>query len=106
MTVILDEGVPRDLVSLLRSKGNDVVAFPKAWKGTKNGELMKLIGNGGFACFVTSDKNLPYQQNLGALPFSVVVLPVNKLEYLLQLIDTINAAISSATPGAAYWVDP
>jgi len=105
VTAIFDEGVPRGLLSLLAEKGCDVSAFSKAWKGTGNGELMRLIGEAGFDCLVTGDKNLPYQQNLAVLPFSVVVLPTDKLEDLLPLVGSISGAISAAVPGAALWVD-
>lgn len=59
MTAIFDEGVPHDLLAELRGAGCDVEGFPKGWKGTKNGQLLKLIAAGGFTCLITSDKIFP-----------------------------------------------
>lgn len=105
MTAIFDEGVPRDLLAPLQEAGSDVVAFPRHWKGTKNGELMKLISDAGFACLITCDKNLPHQQNLTKFRFSVVVLPTNKLDQLKLLIRQIGTVLATAQPGTASWLD-
>ena len=99
MTAIFDEGVPHDLLPLLRKAGCDVARFPKQWKGTKNGRLLQLIEDAGFACLITSDKNMAYQQNLTARPFAVVVLPSNKLEELKGAAERIADAIGGAVPG-------
>ena len=39
------------------------------WTGIKNGELLRLAEN-DFDVFITSDKNLRYQQNLAISPLS------------------------------------
>jgi hypothetical protein len=105
VSAVFDEGVPHDLLQQLRDVGTEVVGFPKAWKGTKNGQLMKRVEQAGFRCLVTSDKNMPYQQNLAQFPFAVVVLPSNKLDALQPIAERISAVIASAPPGAATWVD-
>lgn len=99
MTAIFDESVPRDLLPLLHRRGCDVVDFPKAWKGTKNGQLMALIEQAAFECLVTCDKNLPYQQNLSRLKFAIVVLPSPRFEQLKGLVDNIAIAIANSRAG-------
>ena len=43
------------------------------WGGVQNGKLLALAAT-EFDAFLTVDKNLQYQQNLTALPISVLVL--------------------------------
>ena len=69
------------------------------WSGVKNGELLVLAAT-GFDAFVTVDKNLPYQQNLTALPVSVVVLDAssNELPALLPLVHELERILAAMTP--------
>jgi len=105
VTAIFDEGVPHDLLAELHCAGCDVVGFPKGWKGTKNGQLLKLIAAGGFTCLITSDKDLPHQQNLPQVSFAIVVLPSNNLDDLRMKTELIYTSVTVALPGAATWVD-
>ncbi|WP_256871635.1 hypothetical protein [Nostoc sp. TCL26-01] len=43
------------------------------WRGTKDRELLALANIFPFDVFITSDKNLPYQQNLRNLSLRVFV---------------------------------
>jgi hypothetical protein len=54
------------------------------WGGVKNGALLALAAK-EFDAFLTVDKNLPYQQNLGNLPVAVIILEAysNELAALL-----------------------
>jgi hypothetical protein len=56
-----------------------------------------------FDVFVTVDRNLSYQQNLTAVPISVIVLraATNRLAELRLLVPEVLAAIGSAKPGSA-----
>ena len=51
--------------------------------------------------FVTVDRNLAFQQNLGALTIAVIVLraPTNRLADLKLLVPRLLTAIASAKPG-------
>ena len=72
MRLLLDESVPRRLGRHL--PGHDVkTVVEMGWGGVKNGVLLALAAK-DFDAFITVDRNLPYQQNLAALPVSVVVL--------------------------------
>ena len=71
-----------------------------AWVGgIKNGKLLALAAN-EFDAFLTVDKNLPYQQNLAALPVAVIVLDSlsNELSALLPLVPSHKRALASLTP--------
>lgn len=92
--VLLDEGVPRHLAAPLAAAGLSVTPYPRAWKQTKNGELLELAERGGFDILITSDKNIYAQQNLRGRNLSIIVLPTNRrrkvMERAADIIDTIN----------------
>ena len=62
------------------------------WSGVKNGKLLAFAAT-EFDVFVTVDKNLPYQQNLAALPIAVIVL-----DALLPLVPTLERVLASMKP--------
>lgn len=99
MRVILDECLPRRLGRLL--EGHVVTTVQgEGWSSVKNGELLKRIA-GVHDVFVTVDANMPAQQNLGGLSFSVIVLRAasNRMEHLAPLAPQIIAALEQARPG-------
>ena len=62
MKVLVDECVPLKLVRLLT--GHEfTTAQEKGWGSFKNGRLLALA-EPAFELFLTSDRNLQYQQNL------------------------------------------
>jgi hypothetical protein len=75
------------------------------WTSIKNGELLALAAQ-QFDVFVTVDRHLPFQQNLGVLGIAVIVLqaPTNRLADLKGLVPNLLAAILAATPGAVTTV--
>src|SRR5262245_31495804 len=60
-----------------------------------------------FDVFVTVDRNLSFQQNLVSLPIAVVVLQAktNRLADLRPLVPKLLAAIASAPPGTATFIE-
>jgi hypothetical protein len=53
-----------------------------------------------FDVFLTVDKNLPYQQNVGNLPVAVIVLEAysNELGALLPRVHNLEQALGSLQP--------
>jgi hypothetical protein len=97
--VLLDENLPIDLAAALT--GHEVVTVQQMkWDGIKNGELLRRAAS-EFQAFVTMDQNLPYQQNLPAVPIAVLLLhaPSNRLAHLRRLVPGILAALTDARPG-------
>ena len=45
----------------------------RGWAGLKNGPLLRLMRETRVEAFVTTDRNLEYQQNVAAAGFAVVV---------------------------------
>jgi hypothetical protein len=95
----LDESVPVRLGKALTEIGCRVVRFPNEWKGLKNGRLLDRLDGSGIGCLVTCDKNLQYQQNLERHGIALVVLPRQRFEDLLPLLDEIAGAITDIQPG-------
>ena len=92
MRVLLDECVDwrlaRDVV------GHDIrTARQMGWTAIKNGELLTLAAE-HFDVFVTADRNLSFQQNLGALSIAVIVLKAktNRLTDLRPLVPGLLSA--------------
>ena len=97
MRVLLDECTPRFLKH--RLPGQDVSTVQEmGWAGLKNGSLL-AAADGHFDLFITTDKNLRFQQNLKKYSFAVLLLPSNRMSVVLNLITEIEAAVNSVKPG-------
>lgn len=99
MKVLLDECVDWRLSRGII--GHDVkTARQMGWETIKNGELLTLASE-EFDVFVTVDRNLSFQQNLGSLPIAVIVLQArtNRLADLKPLIPSLLTAIEFAQRG-------
>ena len=75
------------------------------WTAITNGELLALASK-HFDVFVTVDRNLSFQQNLGAFGIGVVVLQArsNRLADLTPLMPRVIAAIEGVHPGVVALV--
>ena len=73
MLILFDHGTPRGIA---RALDHHTVREARAqgWDTLKNGELLKAAEDAGFGVLLTTDKNLPYQQNLAGRKIAVVVL--------------------------------
>ena len=105
MKVLLDEGVPRQLVHTLRE--HDVTTVPDAgWASAKNGVLLGLIERSGFHVFVTCDKNIEYQQRqLDRKPFGILVLSTNHWPSMRPYIEKVVEAVEGCQPGAVAKIE-
>jgi hypothetical protein len=104
MLILFDQGTPVPLRAFLI--GHTVkTASEQGWSSLTNGKLLDAAEAAGFELLVTTDKNLPDQQNLTLRRLAIVVLgnaqwPVLKLHVQLA-VDAINAA----SPGSYAVVD-
>ena len=73
----------------------------RGWAGLKNGPLLRFMREAGVEAFVTTDRNLEYQQNVAAAGFAVVVLVAvtNTLQDLLTLAPALLLALKHSRPG-------
>jgi len=91
MKILLDESLPRKLKNDFPANHEIFSVKDMNWLGKKNGELLQLIIENNFEIFVTVDRNLPYQQNLQRLPFTIMVLCAlnNRRDTLQKLVPAI-----------------
>ena len=105
MRILLDECAPRPLKRQLVEYDIKTVV-EMGWSGKKNGELLQLMSQEGFTILLTTDQNLPYQQNLQQAGVAVVVLVAqsNKLADLLPLLPDARKVLNTIVPGAVIEV--
>ena len=68
------------------------------WSGIKNGELLTLAET-QFEVFITTDKNLRYQQKLSQLKLAFILLPSNQVPVVETIIPAIEDALASIKVG-------
>jgi len=107
--VLVDECVPLKLVRLLTGHAFST-AQQKGWDGFTNGKLLALA-EPEFDLFLTSDRNLQYQQNLILLSFqSNINNPVKAGEGLdlgggrFQLAEGTFQRVSTASMESKSWL--
>lgn len=98
MRLLLDESVPRRLRQSLPAH-TVRTAVEMGWSGVKNGALLALAA-AEFEAFITVDRNLPYQQNVAALPIAVVILVADSIELhaLLPLVPRLEEVLAALQP--------
>ncbi len=97
MKILLDECTPR-LVKKRLSNYFVSTVQEMGWQGIKNGNLLEMA-DGMFEVMITTDKNLPYQQNLGNKRLSVIILPDNSARVVSKLIPLLEEALKEVQPG-------
>lgn len=97
--VLLDESIPEKLRAEFSSALTIETVRYRGWAGLKNGNLLRAA-EGAFDVFVTVDKNLQYQQNVGVRDLAIVVLDAQGTTFadLLPLVPAADAAISERRP--------
>jgi hypothetical protein len=96
--LLLDESLPRPLATLLT--GHHVRTVTEmGWTSLGNGTLLQQAA-AEFDVVLTADQNIEFQQNLKALPISVIVLvaPSNRLESLEPLVPKILHTLETLQP--------
>ena len=73
--------------------------YERGWATVQNGALI-LRAQASFDVFVTTDKNLRYQQNLTGRTLAIIVLPTTQWPKLRQQIDEIAKVVIAAEIGA------
>jgi len=86
MLILFDHGTPAPLRSFLR---NHTVKKTKdlGWDTLSNGELLRAAEEAAFEIFLTTDKNIRYQQNLADRTIAIVVLSNSRWPVVRQYVD-------------------
>ncbi|HEY3936832.1 MAG TPA: hypothetical protein VGL97_05355 [Bryobacteraceae bacterium] len=99
MLVLFDQATPVPIRPYLKEH-TVRTAFQQGWDKFKNGELLTAAEQAGFDVFLTTDKNMSYQQNLADRKIAVVVLGQQQWPHVRPHIQRVVDAINAATPGS------
>ena len=98
MKILFDQGTPAPLRREL--VGHSVeTAYERGWSTLQNGELITAAEAEGFEIFVTTDKNLKYQQNLKARSLSIVILLSTSWPRIQSALPAVLTAVNGAVSG-------
>lgn len=97
MKVFVDECVPLKLLKLLAGHHFSTMS-QKGWSGFKNGRLLALV-EPEFDLFLTSDRNLQYQQNLKGRKIAILLLSTNHWPTLKKHVELVQSALDKIHPG-------
>lgn len=109
MKLLLDENIPVKLKYRFIENGVEVfTARDMQWLGKENGELLRLMIENNFTCFITIDNNLTFQNNFINYPFGVIVLvaPDNTYETIMEFFDQIISETKEIFTGAKSVIYP
>lgn len=104
MLILFDQGTP---VVIRRSLPDHTVktAAEQGWSTLVNGELLRAAEQAGFELFLTTDTNIPFQQNLRSRKLAIVVLSQNRWKLIRAMLPQIATAIAAAKPGTCSVVE-
>jgi len=89
---------PRGLAAVLRQHAVEE-ARAHGWDALKNGDLLSAAEAAGFEVFVTTDRNLKYQQNLAERHIAIVVLSRASWPLIKRQLPRVTAAVDGIGPG-------
>jgi hypothetical protein len=97
MKILFDQGTPVPIRPHL--KGHFVrTAAEQGWSTLRNGDLLAAAEEAGFELFLTTDKNMGYQQNLAERKIAIVVLGLQQLPKVRPHIQIVVDAVNAAQP--------
>ena len=100
MRILIDECIDQRLRLLFPGHDCETAAHAKL-SGLKNGALLSAAEAAGFEVIVTTDQEIPYQQNLSVRQISIIILcaPTNRLVDLKRLLPDAMKALESIQSG-------
>ena len=99
MKVLFYQGAPAPLRKALAGQAV-VTAHEKDWSQLSNGDLITAAEESRFEVFVTTDKNLRYQQNLTGRRLAIIVLHTTSWPRIQRHLLEVIAAVDQAQTGS------
>ncbi len=103
MRILLDACTPRPLRGYLRGHAVST-AQEMGWGQLGNGLLLDKV-EAQFDAFITTDKNLKYQQGVMGRKFGVLILPTNDWPTIGSRAEEIAAKVGVLKPGDVLELD-
>ena len=97
MKILFDQGTPAPLRKSLAPHSVST-AFEMGWAEVENGDLLAAAEK-VFDAFITTDKNLRYQQNLSARELAILVLPTTSWPEIQKHLGPISDVVNALKPG-------
>ncbi len=97
MRILFDQGTPLPLGRHLLGRVVSTT-FDLGWSQLTNGDLLARA-EGRFDAFITTDKNLQYQQNLAGRRLAILVLPFASWPRLQTRLAEIVEAVGALQAG-------
>jgi len=106
LRILLDECVPRRLKRSFRGHQLVLTVPDAGFTGLKNGNLLRHIV-GKFDVFITTDKNIQFQQNLAAWDIGFVLLRAlsNDIVDIEPLVPKLLACFGEIAPGKLLTIE-
>ncbi|MEX2147352.1 MAG: hypothetical protein WED01_10100, partial [Candidatus Rokuibacteriota bacterium] len=95
--ILLDQGTPAPLRAAL-SAHHVATAYELGWSTLSNGDLL-AAAEAEFDLLITTDRNLPEQQNLTGRRISILVLPTTSWPSIREHEELILREALSMAPG-------
>jgi hypothetical protein len=97
MKILFDQGTPAPLRRTL-ALHQVFTAFEMGWGQLENGKLL-AEAEIAFDAFITTDKNLRYQQRLAGRRLANLVLPTTSWPEIQKHLGLVCVAVNSLKPG-------
>jgi hypothetical protein len=97
MKILFDQGTPAPLRRILVTHAVST-AFEMGWDRLENGKLL-AVAEMSFDGFITTDKNLRYQQNLANRRLALLVLPTTSWPEIQKHAGLVSSAVDALKPG-------
>ena len=99
MRILFDNGTPRGVAQALQGHVVEE-ARSRGWDTLRNGELLDAAEAAGFDAFLTTDRNLRYQQNLSRRRIAIITLGNGRWKLVKKRLLEIAEAVNAAAPGS------
>jgi hypothetical protein len=98
MKVLFDQGTPVPLRRHLHPHFVDTSA-ERGWSTLQNGELLNQIESNSYDAFITTDRNLKYQQNLTERKVRIIVLTTTSWPRISKKVAQVRRALEDLDEG-------
>jgi hypothetical protein len=101
---LFDQATPVPIRPFLTGHAVSTAAH-EGWDKLQNGDLLNAAEAAGFEVFLTTDKNIRYQQNLTGRKIAIVLIRKQQWPDLKAHVQLVVTAVNAATPGSYVEVE-
>jgi predicted nuclease of predicted toxin-antitoxin system len=98
MKILFDQGTPVPLRRYLHPHSVDTSA-ERGWSTLQNGDLLNQSESANYDAFITTDRNLKYQQNLSGRKIRILALTTTSWPRIRKKTDQVRTALENLEEG-------